>query len=301
VIHDTTPFLPPSILSFLQDYVQPSIPVIFSKGSGLLDQWQGVERWKEWEWVVGRVGEERIVSVNVTPDGRGDAILEMRKEIERKVEEEKRVERKTQNFKGTEGRKEGRPGSPSSPPSLPPRSPPHPRRVFVKPEERRMAFGAFVDILLHGEDEGGRESGREEGVFYLSQQNDNMRVDFPMFISDGQGAREEGGEEGQVPAAGFPIARHVFGHAPDAINLWIGGRRSVSSVHKDPYENMYAVLKGEKVGGRGLPSLPALPPSLPPFRLHFLVIFSFPLACHPLSPLRHVLSLPPLPGASTSF
>ncbi|GAB5036644.1 jmjc domain-containing protein 7-like [Nannochloropsis oceanica] len=195
---------PITALTFLRDYVQPSIPVIFSKGSGLLDQWQGVERWKEWEWVVGRVGEETIVSVNVTPDGRGDAILEMRKEIERKVEEEKR------------------------------------------PEERRMAFGAFVDILLHGEDEGGRESGREEGVFYLSQQNDNMRVDFPMFLSDGQGTREEGGEEGQVPAAGFPIARQVFGHAPDAINLWIGGRRSVSSVHKDPYENMYAVLKGEK-------------------------------------------------------
>lgn len=33
---------------------------------------------------------------------------------------------------------------------------------------------------------------------------------------------------------------------PDATNLWIGDHRSVTSLHRDPYENMYAVLKGSK-------------------------------------------------------
>lgn len=199
--------------------------------------------------MVGRVGEERVISINVTPDGRGDAILEMHGKREKTDEEEGDVEREKQKAKETEERREGRSGSPSSPPSPPPpRPPPRPQRVFVKPEERQMAFGAFVHTLLHEEDDSGGEGGREEGVFYLSQQNDNMRHDFPMLLSEEQGAGEEGGEEGQVPAAGFLIARQAFGHDPDAVNMWIGGRKSVSSVHKDPYENMYAVLKGEKVG-----------------------------------------------------
>ena len=33
---------------------------------------------------------------------------------------------------------------------------------------------------------------------------------------------------------------------PDAVNFWYGETRSVSSIHKDPYENVYAVLAGKK-------------------------------------------------------
>lgn len=31
-----------------------------------------------------------------------------------------------------------------------------------------------------------------------------------------------------------------------SVNLWIGDERSVSSIHKDHFENMYAVITGEK-------------------------------------------------------
>lgn len=41
-------------------------------------------------------------------------------------------------------------------------------------------------------------------------------------------------------------ASEAFGCQPDAINFWMGGERSVTSMHKDPYENMYAVVRGEK-------------------------------------------------------
>jgi jumonji domain-containing protein 7 len=34
---------------------------------------------------------------------------------------------------------------------------------------------------------------------------------------------------------------------PEAINLWIGDERSVSSLHKDHIENMYAVVSGEQI------------------------------------------------------
>ncbi|KAG8755365.1 hypothetical protein FRC12_010911 [Ceratobasidium sp. 428] len=33
---------------------------------------------------------------------------------------------------------------------------------------------------------------------------------------------------------------------PDAVNVWIGGSRSVTSVHSDPYENIYTVIRGAK-------------------------------------------------------
>ena len=36
------------------------------------------------------------------------------------------------------------------------------------------------------------------------------------------------------------------GQEPDAVNLWIGGSHSQTSLHKDPYENLYAVLRGSK-------------------------------------------------------
>ena len=42
------------------------------------------------------------------------------------------------------------------------------------------------------------------------------------------------------------ITRQALGKPPDAVNLWLGGDRSVSSLHKDPYENFYCVLSGCK-------------------------------------------------------
>lgn len=43
----------------------------------------------------------------------------------------------------------------------------------------------------------------------------------------------------------FAFASDVLGD-PDAINLWIGDERSITSTHRDPYENLYLVLKGSK-------------------------------------------------------
>lgn len=46
----------------------------------------------------------------------------------------------------------------------------------------------------------------------------------------------------------FSFAEEAFNTGPpDAINLWIGDERSVSSMHKDYYENLFYVLSGEKV------------------------------------------------------
>lgn len=47
-------------------------------------------------------------------------------------------------------------------------------------------------------------------------------------------------------AESFPFASDVLGD-PDAINLWIGNEKSVTSTHRDPYENLYLVIRGTKI------------------------------------------------------
>lgn len=51
----------------------------------------------------------------------------------------------------------------------------------------------------------------------------------------------------QIFPPSFPFAEQAFGTGPpEAINLWIGNERSVSSMHKDHYENLFYVCSGQK-------------------------------------------------------
>uniref|UniRef100_A0A0K6S7S3 JmjC domain-containing protein n=1 Tax=Chromera velia CCMP2878 TaxID=1169474 RepID=A0A0K6S7S3_9ALVE len=142
------------------------------------------------------------------------------------------------------------------------------REFFIKPEERQMNFGHFLENLLKEEEEEGegspedgkRETGRttqkkfqepngkathedtgdrqrrrerEAGeVQYYSLQNDCLRTELGPLAEE-------------LPEAlGFGL--DAFGNLPEAVNLWVGGRRAISSCHKDHYENLYAVVRGEK-------------------------------------------------------
>eukprot|EP01041_Mallomonas_annulata_P010283 gene10283-21459_t len=99
------------------------------------------------------------------------------------------------------------------------------KQVFAYPAETTMTWIAFSDML----------SNRKEGdaVPYLSQQDDNIRKHFPQLLKDIDES--------------LPLASMLFGEPkPEAINLWIGDERAVSSVHKDHFENFYAVISGEK-------------------------------------------------------
>jgi hypothetical protein len=96
--------------------------------------------------------------------------------------------------------------------------------VFVMPEERRMSFASFSQHL--------QDPATYDGVPYLSHQNDSFRVEFPSLADDAPPSMD--------------LATDAFGNEPEAVNLWIGDERAVSAVHKDHYENMYAVIRGEK-------------------------------------------------------
>lgn len=93
---------------------------------------------------------------------------------------------------------------------------------FVYPAEVQMTMKEFFH-LFHLKD---------EIVPYLSQQNDNLRREFHELLVDMD--------------LDLPLAELFESKEPEAVNLWIGDERSVSSIHKDHFENFYAVISGEK-------------------------------------------------------
>ncbi|XP_046465563.1 bifunctional peptidase and (3S)-lysyl hydroxylase JMJD7 isoform X2 [Neodiprion pinetum] len=97
------------------------------------------------------------------------------------------------------------------------------KEYFVMPEERLVPMSTFLDAL---------ESPTQGNVYYIQKQNSNFNEDFPELWSD----------------AGTDIswATETFGKNPDAVNFWMGDQRAVTSMHKDPYENIYCVIAGEK-------------------------------------------------------
>ena len=98
--------------------------------------------------------------------------------------------------------------------------------VFVRPEERTMKLSEFLSIL------DGVDSEHFDGAAYISHQNDSLRTQFSALMKDVDDV--------------LPLAREAFDSMPDASNLWLGNEKSVSSLHKDHYENMYVVVHGVK-------------------------------------------------------
>eukprot|EP00949_MAST-11_sp_MAST-11-sp1_P004702 g4702.t1 len=97
--------------------------------------------------------------------------------------------------------------------------------TFMLPEEKVVSFGEFWRQL--------GAAGEGMAVPYLSAQNDSLRGEFQNSLM-------------RDVDSDIEFAREAFGEAAEAANLWIGDGRSVSSLHKDPFENMYTVVRGEK-------------------------------------------------------
>ncbi|XP_061553365.1 bifunctional peptidase and (3S)-lysyl hydroxylase JMJD7 isoform X3 [Phycodurus eques] len=70
------------------------------------------------------------------------------------------------------------------------------------------------------------------GVFYVQKQCSNLPDELPELTAD--------------------VDAHVdwmstaLGKLPDAVNFWLGEADAVTSLHKDPYENLYCVISGQK-------------------------------------------------------
>lgn len=82
-------------------------------------------------------------------------------------------------------------------------------------------------------------------VHYLQSQNGNL---YTARYYDSAGDSDPSEFEplrGDVPSE-VPWCSEALDRSPDAVNLWIGNSASVTSIHSDPYENIYSVVRGKK-------------------------------------------------------
>lgn len=94
---------------------------------------------------------------------------------------------------------------------------------FTLPFERNIKFREFVAELNNPKD---------DRVLYLQQQNNSFNTEFSKLMDDIDPAPQWSSD--------------VFGTDLDAVNFWMGDGRAITSLHKDPYENVYSVVRGCK-------------------------------------------------------
>ena len=96
--------------------------------------------------------------------------------------------------------------------------------LFVEPAVIHLTMKELVSRLI--------PRSRPETAYYLQSQNSNLTsTSLSSLLQDLK--------------PNFDFAEQVLGE-PDARNIWVGDERSATSVHRDPYENLYLVLKGQK-------------------------------------------------------
>uniref|UniRef100_A0A7S3R0P9 JmjC domain-containing protein n=1 Tax=Dunaliella tertiolecta TaxID=3047 RepID=A0A7S3R0P9_DUNTE len=197
-------------LQFSSQFVMRNKPCIIE---GAFEKWPALHKWNA-EYITQKAGAA-VVTVDITPHGRGDAVTsidltELQEEQQRGVKENVGLQLKQQREK-KENTELGAQGS---------------MQCFITPCERKMLVGQFFHLL--------RASRSMSGIVpYVQHQNSSLSEEFAFLLADTQ------------PELSW--ANEIFGGPPEAVNLWIGDDRSVTSYHKDHYENMYAVVRGTKI------------------------------------------------------
>jgi jumonji domain-containing protein 7 len=108
--------------------------------------------------------------------------------------------------------------------------------VFLQPATTCMTLSKLIDELcapVPASPSAAQMSPPVKPVYYLQSQDSNLsRPELASLIA-------------HLPATPPPFALPILGD-PDATNIWIGNAQSVTSTHRDPYENLYLVVKGRK-------------------------------------------------------
>ncbi|KAK3200221.1 hypothetical protein Dsin_023636 [Dipteronia sinensis] len=98
---------------------------------------------------------------------------------------------------------------------------------FASAHVQQLPFDQALQLVLSNSN-----STDSKVVAYLQQQNDCFRSEYSVLGSDCD--------------QHIPWATEALECYPEAVNLWIGNHLSETSFHKDHYENLYAVVSGQK-------------------------------------------------------
>ncbi|KAI0375825.1 Clavaminate synthase-like protein [Pilatotrama ljubarskyi] len=114
---------------------------------------------------------------------------------------------------------------------------------FAEPHTQRMSMGSFLDTLSSAD--GSRDLFTDGEVHYLQSQNGNLFTNCYFDLCGQEDPSEFEPLREYVPSE-VPWCSDALDRSPDAVNLWIGDEKSVTSIHSDPYENIYTVIRGSK-------------------------------------------------------
>ena len=81
----------------------------------------------------------------------------------------------------------------------------------------------------------GGDDNHPKDVYYLQSQNGNLYPGSYFTSADQDDNCELVNLRGDVPAE-VPWCSEALGRCPDAVNLWIGDGRSVTSIHSGPFD-----------------------------------------------------------------
>ncbi|MBW0507267.1 hypothetical protein O181_046982 [Austropuccinia psidii MF-1] len=105
--------------------------------------------------------------------------------------------------------------------------------IFVEPAYEKMTMTDFLNELRQPADYINNLAPIQKDVVYLQYQDGNLTKELLPLLPD--------------IGPNLPIASQALGaDRPDAVNIWIGDKRSTTSLHNDPYENFYLVIQGSK-------------------------------------------------------
>jgi hypothetical protein len=224
-------------LLFYREYVAMSQPVVIQ---GIVDDWPALRNWKgrsgcgvdaDYLTAAMRVGTEEgtssdgVITVALTPTGWADAVTTVT------------VESDT----GANGREEEYFCGPAEARMTLPELFQLIQQAHHHPEvHRRCSNRSKVTLSAQRTDDPQGEDGSTIGccqvsvpVAYAQFQNSSLTAQFQPLLAD-------------VTSVVKDFGAMLFGTPAEAENLWIGGNLSVTSMHQDWYENLYAVVAGGK-------------------------------------------------------
>ncbi|KAL2613668.1 hypothetical protein R1flu_025360 [Riccia fluitans] len=225
---------PPSPLEFLRNYVMPGRPCIITDS---LEHWPALRMWSN-EYLCS-VLKDQPVSVHFTADGRADAVVDPSHllstydcptigspdcSLSQSASSFSKLatEDCSRNFADEEESDDDGllDQAEDDSPGL--------GFLFVTAYVEKLLFPEALELII----DGSVGEGQRRGVAYAQQQNGCFLSEYGLLANDAE--------------VHIPWATEALGCMPEAVNLWIGNPGAVTSFHKDHYENLYAVVAGEK-------------------------------------------------------
>lgn len=107
--------------------------------------------------------------------------------------------------------------------------------VFATPYEKQMRFANVLKHLLNAKIGRHTADSVQRPIAFCQLQNDCLRgPQYQVLLDD-------------VPEVIPSWASAVLGAEPEAVNFWMGGNESVTTMHSDPFDNIYTVIRGRKI------------------------------------------------------